>query len=391
MRSICIYLQVHQPFRVDSRTVFEGKYFGVGNKEIFEKVAKNSYQPTNKVLIDLLKRHKNFKLSLSISGVALDQMEEYSPKTLKSFRELFKTGKVEILSETYYHSLAFFYSLEEFERQVDMHRRKIKKLFGQNPIVFRNTELSYNNDLAKWAEQKSYEGILTEGWRQILKDKSPNFLYQPKGTNKIKVFLRNSRFSNDIAFRFSNKEWPGWPLTSKKFTDWVTEAKGDTINLFMDYESFGEHQQKSSGIFEFLKEIPDEITKKGWIFKTVSETIKSCEPKGEFDIPKVLTWADTERDLSAWSGNKMQRLALKAIYALEKDVLMTKNKKIIEDWRRLQTSDHFYYMCTKTHNDGGVHSYFSPYGSPYEASKAFKIALEHLKFRIDKIRKPEKK
>jgi len=385
MRSICIYLQIHQPFRVKDHRHPGSHYFGLENRDILKKVAGNSYLPTNEILLKLLKKHDNFKISLSFSGVVLDQMEEFYPETLESFRRLYQTGKVEILSETYYHSLAFFYSQEEFERQVEMHRKKIRKIFGHNPAVFRNTELSYNNSLAKWAEGYGFKGVLTEGWGKYLKNRSPNFLYSPRGSKNIKVLLRNYSLSDDISFRFSKKNWRGWPVTAEKFADWVYKKKqdGDTLNLFMDYETFGEHQWKGSGILEFLEKMPDEIIKRGGVFRTVSETLDSFEPQGEFNVPKVLTWADTERDLSAWLGNKMQKSALEAIYDLESLVLSTKDKKIIESWRKLQTSDHFYYMCTKWFADGDIHAYFSPFGHPKEAHLAFMKVLENLKAKIE--------
>lgn len=377
MVSVCIYLQVHQPFRVESSIDDKRLYFGPGNKEIFLKVAKNSYLPTNKILLELLKKYNNFKLTLSFSGTVLEQMERFSPETLKSFQDLYKTGKTEILSETYYHSLAFFYSKSEFEKQVELHNKKIKIFFNTNPKIFRNTELSYNNNLAKWAEKKGYKAILTEGWGPVLKGRSSNFLYKPKGTKDIKVLLKNYQLSDTIAFRFSSS------VNTKNFSDAVKKSKGDTINLFMDYETFGEHRLGNSGILLFLESLPKEVLKRKITFKTASETVDSYKTKGLLDVPKVLTWADTARDLSAWAGNKMQKSSLKNLYEIENLVLETNNKKIIDDWRKLQTSDHFYYMCTtKWVSDGQVHSYFSPHKNPQDAHFFYTNILNDLKKRI---------
>jgi alpha-amylase len=250
--------------------------------------------------------------------------------------------------------------------------------------VFSNTELAYRNDLAAWAEKAGYKGVIAEGWDPILGWRSSNFVYQPKGTSKIKLLLKNYRLSDDIAFRFSNKGWSEWPLTADKFASWVNALNGnaETVNLFMDYETFGEHQWEDTGIFEFLKHMPKEIYKnKDNGFLTLSETCKAYKPKDTVDMPHIVTWADTERDLSAWTGNSMQQSSLSELYRIEGQILATKNKKLIDDWRKLQTSDHVYYMCTKWFADGDVHKYFSPYESPYEAYIAFTNALTDLKLR----------
>jgi len=395
MHSVCIYLQVHQPYRVKRYAVGQigkdHKYFNsselcLDNQKIFEKVCQKSYLPVNKIFLDLLKKHKEFKLTLSFSGTVLEQMEKFSPQTLKSFQKLHKTGRVEILGETYYHSLAFFYSKKEFEKQVEIHRQKIKKIFKTEPAVFRNTELSYSNKLGVWAEKSGYKSILAEGWEGYLGHKSPNFLYRPKNCQKIKLLLKNYKLSDDIAFRFSFKDWHGWPINASKFARWIAKEKGETVNLFMDYETFGEHQWKETGIFDFLKFLPAEILKTGRVFKTASETADAFKARGEMNVPKVLTWADTERDLSAWVGDKKQKKAINSLYKMEKSVLATKNNKILEDWRKLQTSDHFYYMCTKWFADGDVHKYFNPFEGPKEAYFSYMNILSDLKMRIKAIK-----
>jgi alpha-amylase len=395
MISVCPYFHVHQPYRVKRYRVFDiGKdpeYFNdesdtdLNNQKILLKVAEKSYVPATRVLKELLETHPEFRFNLSFSGTVLEQFEAYAPHVLEAFQELVRTGRVEILADTYYHSLAFFYSVPEFERQVKQHEDTIHRLFGQRPRVFRNTELSYSNALAKWCEEHGYIGILAEGWEPVLGWRSPNFVYRPVGCGTIKVLLKNYRLSDDIAFRFGQQSWAGWPLNAETFASWVHahHGNGTTVNLFMDFETFGEHQWESTGIFEFLRHLPRAILANGdTTFKTASETITSYEAVGEIDVPHVLTWADTDRDLTAWVGNDIQRDAIAKTYGLERTVLETGNEELIKTWRTLQTSDHFYYMCTKWFQDGDVHAYFSPYQSPYDAYIAFMNALSDLEWRV---------
>lgn len=408
-KAIVLYMHVHQPYRVRHYTVFDTgsnhAYFDApyhdqtSNERIVHKVAEKSYLPTNKRLIGLLKRHPEFKLSLSITGTVLDQLEAWTPHALHSFQELCGTGQVEIVAETYHHSLAFFYSRSEFEVQVQMHREKIKKLFGQSPQVFRNTELAYNNDLAYWADKAGYKGILAEGWDPVLGWRKPNYVYRPAYTDNIRLLMKNYKLSDDIAFRFGDRAWSEWPLTADKFSHWLNaDPNAQIYNLFMDYETFGEHQWEASGIFDFLEHLPAHwmgtsgttpsgipssgVAGNGNTFMTVSQAIDSFDPVDYVDVPHTITWADTERDLSAWLGNAMQYGSIRDLYNLQEMILETKDLALIEDWRRLQTSDHFYYMCTKWWNDGDIHAYFSPYDSPYEAYMNFMNAYHDLRFRL---------
>ncbi len=402
MASVCFYFQVHQPFRVKDYRVFDigndSEYFNdeserkLNNKKILNKVAEKCYLPANAVMLELLNKHPEFKISFSFSGVFLEQLEKWSPETLVSFQKLVATGRVEVLAETFHHSLSFLYSPEEFRRQVTLHREKIQKLFGVTPTVFRNTELIYNNSLAHEVEKMGYKGILAEGADHILGWRSPNFLYRPQGTKNIKLLLKNYRLSDDVAFRFSSREWAEFPLTAPKFAEWVSQVNGNghVVNLFFDYETFGEHQWEDTGIFNFLRHLPEEIYKHpDNDFITPSEAIDRYDAVSEIDVHNFMSWADVERDLSAWLSNAMQHDAIQSIYKLENEVLATENKRIIEDWRRLQTSDHFYYMCTKWFNDGDVHKYFNPYNSPYEAFIAYMNALQDLKLRIHNYKAPE--
>ena len=395
-KAIVLYLHVHQPYRIRHYTVFDAgvnhNYFDThyddrrNNERIMHKVAEKSYLPTNAVLKELLDTHREFKLSLSITGTVLEQLEQWAPHALDSFRALVQTGKVEIVGETYHHSLAFFYSQSEFEAQVRMHREAVERIFGVSPTAFRNTELAYNNDLAYWADRAGYEAVLAEGWDPVLGWRSPNFVYQPTHTNNIRLLMKNYKLSDDIAFRFSNRDWAEWPLTAPKFTHWLSETQNAQVfNLFMDYETFGEHQWGETGIFSFLKHLPEHwLERVDHSFLTITEAARSFEPADRVDVPHTTTWADTERDLSAWLGNPMQHQAITALYNLQALILATNDLDLINDWRRLQTSDNFYYMCTKWFNDGDIHAYFSPYESPYEAFMNFMNAYHDLRYRLAK-------
>jgi len=393
-KAIVLYMHVHQPFRIRHYTVFDSgvnhNYFDppyddrTSNEKIAHKVAQKSYLPTNARLLQLLRDNPEFKLSLSITGTVIEQLEKWAPEALRSFQELTATGRVEIVAETYHHSLAFFYNREEFETQVKMHADKIREVFGQEPKVFRNTELCYNNDVAYWADKAGYKAVLAEGWDPILKWRSPNFVYRPAYTENIKLLMKNYKLSDDIAFRFGDQAWSEWPLTADKFTKWLGDEQNATnFDLFMDYETFGEHQWHETGIFEFLSHLPTEWLKnEHHTFMTVSEAADNFEPVDYVDVPNTITWADTERDLSAWLGNSMQTGSIQALYDLRQRILGTGDLQLIEDWRRMTTSDHFYYMCTKYFNDGDIHAYFSPYETPYEAYINFMNAYHDLKFRL---------
>jgi alpha-amylase len=395
-RSIVLYLHVHQPLRVRRYSIFDTAqqhdYFDEhdtssdrNNQRVLRKVADKSYRPMNALLEKLLHAHPEFKISLSITGTFIEQAERWAPDVLESFKRLVATGRVEIVAETYYHSLAFFYSLDEFERQVRMHRDKIRLLFGVETAVFRNTELAYNNDLAKWADEYGFKGILAEGWDDILRWRSPNYLYRPVGTHAIGLLLKNYRLSDDLAFRFSNKAWTHWPLHADTYTQWIDESIKDSpiVNLFMDYETFGEHQWADTGIFEFFEQfVATWLARPDHYFATVSEAVDANRPIDEVSMPHTVTWADAERDLTAWLGNSMQQEAFRHLYALQDDILRSNDATLIADWRKLQTSDHVYYMCTKWFTDGDVHAYFSPYESPYDAFLYFMNAIRDLRYRV---------
>jgi len=394
MKSIVLYLHVHQPYRIRHYTIFDTAnrhdYFSANwddresNERILQKVSEKSYLPTNSHLLKLLNDYPEFKLSLSMSGVLIEQLENWAPEALKSFQQLVDTGRVEIVAETYHHSLAFFYSRQEFETQVAMHQDIVKRVFNQTPTTFRNTELAYNNQLAEWAAKAGYKTIITEGWDPVLGWRSPNYVYNPINVPNIKLLLKNYHLSDDIAFRFGDHNWAEWPLTADKFSHWLSEDSDATnFNLFMDYETFGEHQWSESGIFDFLSALPKQWLKtRGHHFMTLSEASSKIQSVGEIDIQNTVTWADTERDLSAWLGNAMQRQSIEALYGLEDTLLQLNDWSLIEDWRKLQTSDHFYYMCVKWFNDGDIHAYFSPYESPYDAYTNFMNVYHDLRSRI---------
>jgi len=410
--AICMYFQVHQPYRLrDLRAADIGKeglqYFDEEkNRQIFRKVAEKCYLPANRLMLELVRAYPNFSVAYSISGVFLEQCEAYGKDVLASFQDLAATGKVEFLAETFYHSLSSLKSLREFGEQVRTHVRTIEELFGQKPRVFRNTELIYSNELAHIARLMGFDGILAEGADILLKGRNPNDPYIPprfllpgdvvkairkfrphrKAPRDIAVLLKNFRLSDDVAFRFSDRSWIGYPLKSEIFTDWLTWSGGTSVNLFMDYETFGEHQWADTGIFDFLRSLPRIWQERGIEALTPSQVIRRYHrrQKHVFDAHNYVSWADTERDLSAWQENRIQRAALDALFALETDVKRTGNDELLQQWRKLQTSDHFYYMCTKYWNDGDVHKYFSPYESPYEAYRRFSHALCDLRERVQR-------
>lgn len=389
MVSVCFYFQVHQPFRL--RTDYN--FFCIGkdhvyednnaNREIIRKVATKCYLPANQTMLKVIRKHKGrFRISYSISGVCLEQLELHAPEVIESFQELVSTGCVELLNETYYHSLAFNFSRNEFREQVEAHREKVRKLFKVKPKVFRNTELIYNNDLAVEVEKMGYKAVLAEGANQILGWHSPNYLYQPGPCYKLNLLLKNYRLSDDLAFRFSDRNWDQWPLNAEKYAGWIHKVagNGEVVNLFMDYETFGEHQWADTGIFEFLSDLPGKIlTHPDFRFQTPSEVVSSCQPVAKLDVPYFISWADVERDLTAWMGNSLQDSALQMAYSLEKPVKKSGNTELLHTWRKLLTSDHFYYMCTKWFSDGDVHKYFNPYSSPYDAYVTYINVLNDIK------------
>lgn len=395
-RGIVLYLHAHQPYRVRKYSVFDTAinhdYFDEStydiksnNEQVFKKVVDKSYRPMNALLEKLLAAYPEFKVSLSITGTFIEQAERWAPDVIESFKRLIASGRVEIVAETYYHSLAFFYSLNEFEYQVKAHQTKIRELFGVETKVFRNTELAYNDSLAKWADNYGFKGIMAEGWDPILDWRSPNFMYRPTGTKNISLLLKNYRLSDDVAFRFCDRSWPQWPLSADTYNDWVNTSITDKsiVNLFMDYETFGEHQWEDTGIFDFYEAfIGKWLDNPANTFYTVSGAIEAFEPVDEISMSNTVTWADTERDLTAWLGNSMQQEALRYIYAMEDDILRTNDSELINDWRKLQTSDHFYYMCTKWFNDGDVHAYFSAYESPYDAFLYYINVVRDLRWRL---------
>lgn len=390
MTAIVFYFQVHQPYRLRRYTFFDigrdRRYFDeTENARIVRRVAEKCYRPMNAVLHSLVERFEGrFRCSFSISGTALDQLEQWSPETLESFQALARTGCVELLGETSHHSLAALFDPEEFDQQVTAHADRIERLFGRRPVVFRNTELVCSNEVAVRAERLGFEGILGEGADHVLGWRSPHRVYRPEGCERIKLLLRSYRFSDDIAFRFSNRAWSEWPLGAERFADWVHGVPGEdrVIGLFMDYETFGEHQWADTGIFEFMRHLPEQILRHpGFRFATPAEIVASEDPIARLDLPHPVSWADTERDLTAWLGNRMQTAANAALYELGprvRELESAGHPELALDWRRLTTSDHLYYMCTKWFADGDVHKYFSPYASPHDAFIAFMNVLDDL-------------
>ena len=392
-KSICLYFQVHQPARLRLYRFFDiGKdshyYDDFANRTILRRVAQKCYLPMNALLLELIEANKGaFKVAFSISGTVLEQFDRYAPEVLESFRKLAQTGHVEFLSETYYHSLAALASEAEFKHQVLKHKEAIEHYFGVTPKAFRNTELIYSDAIGEMVYEMGFKTMLTEGAKQVLGWKSPNFVYTGAQAPGLKLLLKNSGLSDDIAFRFSDRTWSDWPLTSEKYLSWVKAAaqNEDIVNLFMDYETFGEHQKATTGIFDFMKALPKAILKHDDVcFATVSEAAKSSQPVGVLHCPHVMSWADEERDVTAWLGNELQNEAFSKLYALKDKVKSLKNADFEYVWNFMQTSDHFYYMATKWLSDGDVHSYFNPYGSSYEAFINYMNVLSDFEIEVEK-------
>jgi len=386
MPSIVFYFKIHQPERLRHYTVFdigENPYYfdDERNKFYLDRIVRKSYFPTLNLIHHLIQETKGkFKVSFGATGILFDQLKRWHPEIIKLFQKLSQTGCVEFVGETYYHSLSSLYSIKDFQDQVLLHKNLIKKLFDQESKVFANTELIYFDDLTQIVKNLGFDAILTEGVPWILEWRSPNFIYSDPERN-LKILLRNYKLSDDMSFRFSARWWEEWPLTADKFATWIENhnGNGEIINLFMDFETFGEHQWEETGIFEFLKSLPFEVLKrKDLEFSLPSEAIKKYSTKGIFSSKKPITWADTERDLTAWLGNEMQIENAEILYSLERDTPFY----LKDIWRKLQTADHFYYMCTKWFSDGDVHKYFNPYENPYDAYLNFRNVLEDFRLRI---------
>ena len=391
MTSVVFYFQVHQPYRLRRYTFFDighsDDYFDhTENARIVRRVADKCYEPMNALMLERIQAMKGaFRIAYSISGTALQQMEEYAPNALRSFQRLAETGSVEFLAETSHHSLSFMGDEEEFRLQVQDQVERIERLFGQRPRVFRNTELIVDNHVARMAEDLGFDAIMAEGADHLLGWRSPHRVYRPEGCERIKALLRSYSFSDDIAFRFSNRGWAEWPLTADRFASWLhaTATEDEPIGLFMDYETFGEHQWVETGIFDFMRALPEEVLKDPrFRFATPSEIVDEVDPVGRLDIPHPVSWADAERDLTAWMGNHMQRGAFQAIHELGVQARRV-GGELLDAWRKLTTSDHFYYMCVKYSSDGDVHKYFSPYASPHDAYIAYMNVIDDLARRLD--------
>jgi alpha-amylase len=393
---ICWYLQLHQPYRLREFGVFEvgaqlkrKGYFSTsekgGNKQIFRKVSAKSYLPMLRLLLKLTQRVSDFKVALSGSGIFWEQAEEWQPQIISLVKKLVATGRVEILAETYYHSLASLYDPIEFASQVALHSAKVKKLFGVQPVVFRNTELIYSDDIARQVKKMGYQAALTEGVPRYLKGLSPTQVV--KSTTGLPLLLKQSQLSDDVAFRFSDRSWKWYPLTSQRYMEWLEQFEDDElINLFMDFETFGEHQWAETKIFQFVEEWVKLVVKKKMQFILPREAIAAEEKKKlpVYGVSEPISWADVDRDLTAWRGNDLQLDTLKQLYAMGGKIKKSGDAKLLEDWRRLQTSDHFYYMCTKWAADGDVHAYFSPFSSPFEAYRRYCLVLADLRMRAEK-------
>ena len=385
---INLYFQVHQPRRLNKFRFFDigsdAPYFNDAlNESIMKRIALECYLPANKMLLRIIKKNPKVRITFSISGVALEQLHDYAPEVLKTFRMLAATGAVEFLGETYYHSLSSLNQPQEFVAQTKKHHQKIQDLLGVEPAIFRNTELVYSNVIGEAVNAMGFRGMYTEGIESLLKKKPVNKTYSLPGTNFV-LFLRNYKLSDDIAFRFSDRKWSQWPLTSDKFITWLKgiPREQDFISIGMDYETFGEHHKSRSGIFRFLEQLITAVARSTrFRFMNPTEAAKRLKQNGKLSIEKTISWADQAKDISAWLGNDLQRDAFDSMLKLYPAVMNSLDMKLINAYNHLQTSDHFYYMSTKKNEDGSVHQYFSPYSSPYEAYMNYMNVLADLEMK----------
>jgi len=392
-KAICLYFQVHQPFRLKRYRFFDlghdhYYYDDFSNESIMRKIAEKCYIPANNIILDLIEKNKGkFKVTFSLTGLAVNQFRLYAPEVLDSFRKLADTGMVEFLAETNSHSLASLQSRSEFERQVNHHKDLLKEFLGFEATSFRNTELIYSDTIGSWIADMGFKSVLTEGAKHVLGWKSPNYLYCNAINPRLKVLLRNFVLSDDIAFRFSNSNWNEWPLTAQKYASWINKLapKSELINIFLDYETFGEHNWKESGIFDFLLHMPGTVLRKTpFRFMTPTEIADKLQPVSAIKITTPISWADEERDITAWLGNDLQVAAHEKLYSLAEKVNRCDDKQIKKDWEYLQASDHFYYMATKFFSDGEVHAYFNPYETPYDAFMNYMNVLSDFEIRLKK-------
>jgi alpha-amylase len=385
-KNLVLYFQVHQPKRLNNLRFFD---IGAGNtcfnetldRDIIQRISRECYLPANRVLLKVINKYPQVKVAFCLSGVLIDQLEENAPEVLDSFRELAETGSVEFLGETYYHSLACMIPGKEFETQVLKHSKKINEHFGVRTSTFRNTELIYNNAIGARVTRLGFRGIISDGVEKVLGDRSPNHVFDHPD-QPLKVLLRNYRLSDDIAFRFREN---GKTMTAEKYLTWLNAppAHENVITLAMDYETFGEHQKKTTGIFKFLEDwLVGMAGSKTLKMATPAELVSAVAADSTFNSPNYISWADQERDLSAWLGNEMQRDAFDTLARLEFDIKNLEDAGALEQWRNLQISDHFYYMSTKKGSDGVVHNYFSPYASPYEAFINYMNVLTDFSMRV---------
>lgn len=392
MRSICLYFNIHQPVRLRKFRFFDmGKsdyyYDDYSNEIILKQVIENCYLPANKILLDLINKHQGrFKLSLSISGTAIDQFKIYAPEVIESFRELAATGCVEFLAETYSHSFSVLKNEVEFKRQVELHATTIETIFGNRPTIFANTELIYSDEIGALVAEMGFKAMLAEGPNHILQWRSPNYVYRNAINSEFIILLKNNELSDDIASRFSNPNWVGWPLTAQKYASWLNKIpKGEKIvNLFMNYEIFGEHQKLGTGIFEFLNLLPSSVFRKtDFEFMTPSEIVANYQPVSTLNVNYPISQTFQAMDLTPWLGNELQQEAYEKLYNLSDLVHQCSDPDILKDWQYLQTNDHFYYMSTKQFPEGDVHTCFNPYDGPYEAFMNFMNVINDFSIRLN--------
>lgn len=386
---LCLSLQVHQPFRLKRYRFFDigndHYYFDdFQNEEIFQRITRDSYAPAGKLFLDLIKNTEGrFKAAFSISGTALEQIEMYAPELIDSFTALSKTGSVEFLGETYAHSIASLAEdKREFRTQVKQHRDKIANMFGKKPQVFRNSELLYDDYIAAEVYGLGFKGIITEGAKNIMGWKSPNFLYASAGAPNLKLLLRNGHLSEDLTKNFSRYDWSEYPLTADKYARWIAsemQESGEIVCLDLSYDTFGVGQARETGIFDFLKALPEYLEREGIRMILPSEAIELLSAKDTLPVPDTISWSDEDKNTSSWLGNVLQGEAFKKLGEYSERTRLTKDRRLLQDWTYLQSSDHFFYMSTR----GGDVWKYRPYDNAYEAFSNYMNVLSDFHLRVE--------
>ena len=372
MKTVCLYFEIHQNIHLKRYRFFDigadhYYYDDYENERAISETADNSYVPALHALIEMAERNPGyFKVAISLSGTAIELLENHSPQVIELIQKLKDKCTVEFLAEPYSHGLASLANPAAFRDEVERLCKKVKQLFGQRPTVFRNSALIYSDEIGRQVAEMGFKGMLTEGAKHVLGWKSPHYVYHCALAPELKLLLRDSRLSEDISLRFNDSNWSEYPLFAETYADWVAALPEESrvINIFMELCALGIFQPLSSNILEFLKALPEQLHKRGITFSTPSEICAKAKSSGELSVPHPISWVDEEHDVSPWLSNLMQKEAFQKLYSVADRVLLCSDRRIKQDWDSLQASNNFRFMSTKANSYG---RYRGMYDSPYDA------------------------